>query len=213
MVFLRPNLLLFFWHTQAIVLKPFKGEVVDGIVGQVNKMGFFVEVGPLQAFVSSHVSPSLIPIHLDSLSFFCFFSLLSFQNKTKMLIEFFFFRGGWGYQLIPSDLKFDPNANPPCFSSDEDQASIEKGTRIRLKIVGTRVDATEIVSHQSIHHDASHNTQRWYIFSDHVLDFSHSHSLSPKQPQFAIGTIKVSFFEQVFDYFDNLLTILKKRKN
>ncbi|KNE94349.1 hypothetical protein PSTG_12251 [Puccinia striiformis f. sp. tritici PST-78] len=84
----------------AIVLKPFKGEVVDGIVGQVNKMGFFVEVGPLQAFVSSH--------------------------------------------LIPSDLKFDPNANPPCFSSDEDQATIEKGTRIRLKIVGTRVDATEI---------------------------------------------------------------------
>lgn len=49
-------------------------------------------------------------------------------------------------QLIPSDLKFDPNANPPCFSSDEDQATIEKGTRIRLKIVGTRVDATEIVS-------------------------------------------------------------------
>lgn len=88
MVFLRPNLLLFFWHTQAIVLKPFKGEVVDGIVGQVNKMGFFVEVGPLQAFVSSHVSPSLIPIHLDSLSFL--FSFHFFQNKTKMLIEFFF---------------------------------------------------------------------------------------------------------------------------
>lgn len=104
MVFLRPNLLLFFWHTQAIVLKPFKGEVVDGIVGQVNKMGFFVEVGPLQAFVSSHVSPSLIPIHLDSLSFFCFFSLLSFQNKTKMLIEFFFSVGveviSWFHQIL-----------------------------------------------------------------------------------------------------------------
>ncbi|PLW07056.1 hypothetical protein PCASD_21154 [Puccinia coronata f. sp. avenae] len=93
----------------AIVLKPFKGEVVDGIVGQVNKMGFFVEVGPLQAFVSSH--------------------------------------------LIPSDLKFDPNANPPCFSSDEDQATIEKGTRIRLKIVGTRVDATEIFAIGTIKED------------------------------------------------------------
>ncbi|TIA88524.1 hypothetical protein E3P99_02555 [Wallemia hederae] len=82
----------------AIVYKPFKGEVVDGQVASVNKMGFFADVGPLQVFVSSH--------------------------------------------LIPQDIKFDPGANPPCFSS-EDQV-IEKGSKVRLKIVGTRVDATEI---------------------------------------------------------------------
>ena len=40
----------------AIVYKPFKGEVVDGQVANVNKMGFFADVGPLQIFVSSHVS-------------------------------------------------------------------------------------------------------------------------------------------------------------
>lgn len=40
----------------AIVMKPFKGEVVDGKVMNVNKMGFFANVGPLQVFVSSHVS-------------------------------------------------------------------------------------------------------------------------------------------------------------
>lgn len=40
----------------AIVMKPFKGEVVDGKVLNVNKMGFFAMVGPLQVFVSSHVS-------------------------------------------------------------------------------------------------------------------------------------------------------------
>lgn len=40
----------------AIVMKPFKGEVVDGKVATVNKMGFFAYVGPLQVFVSSHVS-------------------------------------------------------------------------------------------------------------------------------------------------------------
>ena len=33
---------------QAIVFRPFKGEVLDAIVTLVNKMGFFAEVGPLQ---------------------------------------------------------------------------------------------------------------------------------------------------------------------
>lgn len=66
---------------RAIVYRPFKGETVDGVVGNVNKvglcnpetlsttvsrpclcahralqMGFFAEVGPLNVFVSSHVS-------------------------------------------------------------------------------------------------------------------------------------------------------------
>ena len=43
-------------------------------------------------------------------------------------------------------MKFDPNANPPCFSNPEEQVSLERNARVRLKIVGTRVDATEIVS-------------------------------------------------------------------
>lgn len=43
----------------AIVYKPFKGEVVDGQVASVNKMGFFADVGPLQVFVSSHVCVAL----------------------------------------------------------------------------------------------------------------------------------------------------------
>jgi DNA-directed RNA polymerase II subunit RPB7 len=60
-------------------------------------------------------------------------------------------------------MRFDPNSNPPSFASDEQVEKkkalawtptdlvfsslqiIEKNTRVRLKIVGTRVDATEIV--------------------------------------------------------------------
>lgn len=42
-------------------------------------------------------------------------------------------------------MKFDPNANPPCFSDPDEQISIERNARVRLKILGTRVDATEIV--------------------------------------------------------------------
>lgn len=41
---------------KAIVYRPFKGEVVDGVVVSVNKMGVFADVGPLQCFISTHVS-------------------------------------------------------------------------------------------------------------------------------------------------------------
>lgn len=40
-------------------------------------------------------------------------------------------------------MKFDATANPPNYSG-EDQI-LQKGAKVRLKIVGTRTDATEIV--------------------------------------------------------------------
>ena len=113
-------------------------------------MGIFADVGPLTCFISTHVrSP-----------------LPSFPRNPDLTCS-------WR-QLIPADFTFDPNANPPCFASNEDtvrppslpilsflflisssvpstaQLKIEKGTKIRLKIVGTRVDATEIVSPPSL---------------------------------------------------------------
>ncbi|KAI8646833.1 DNA-directed RNA polymerase II subunit [Parasitella parasitica] len=92
---------------QAIVFKPYKGEVLDAVVTTVNKMGFFADVGPLQVFVSNH--------------------------------------------LIPTDMRFDANGNPPCYSS-EDQV-IQKDVQVRLKLVGTRVDATEIFAIGTIKED------------------------------------------------------------
>ncbi|PWN88533.1 putative DNA-directed RNA polymerase II chain Rpb7 [Acaromyces ingoldii] len=76
----------------AIVMKPFKGEVVDALVTNVNKMGFFASVGPLNIFTSTH--------------------------------------------LLPMEYKFQPDSNPPEFASSDGQ--------VRLRIVGTRVDASEI---------------------------------------------------------------------
>jgi DNA-directed RNA polymerase II subunit RPB7 len=35
-------------------------------------------------------------------------------------------------------MHFNPSANPPAYASDEQ--SIEKGSRVRLKIVGVRAD-------------------------------------------------------------------------
>ncbi len=41
---------------EAIVFRPFKGEILDANVTTINKMGFFAESGPLKIFVSRHVS-------------------------------------------------------------------------------------------------------------------------------------------------------------
>ena len=40
---------------QAVVFRPIKGEVLDAVVTQVNKIGIFTQIGPLSCFVSKHV--------------------------------------------------------------------------------------------------------------------------------------------------------------
>lgn len=45
---------------RAVVWKPFKGEVVDGIVTDVNKMGIFADVGPINVFISVQNIPSTL---------------------------------------------------------------------------------------------------------------------------------------------------------
>ena len=43
---------------KAIVFRPFKGEVLDAVVTQVNKVGLFTEIGPLSCFISRHSIPA-----------------------------------------------------------------------------------------------------------------------------------------------------------
>lgn len=50
------------------------------------------------------------------------------------------------FQSIPADMEFCPNVNPPCYKSKQEDNVIQEEDVIRLKIVGTRVDATGIVS-------------------------------------------------------------------
>lgn len=48
-------------------------------------------------------------------------------------------------------MKFDPTSNPPSYASDEGEGEvIEKGIKLRCKLIGTRVDATEIFAIGSI---------------------------------------------------------------
>ena len=47
--------------------------------------------------------------------------------------------------LIPEDFTFD-SANEPAFVSSDEAVRVQAGAEVRLRIVGTRVDADEIVS-------------------------------------------------------------------
>jgi len=53
--------------------------------------------------------------------------------------------------LIPNDMKFNPYGNPPSYS--DEGVVIEKGSLVRIKIVGTRFDATDIFAIGTIKED------------------------------------------------------------
>jgi len=55
--------------------------------------------------------------------------------------------------LIPTDLKRDAASPSPCYVSDDQSTKISVDDVIRLRIVSTRVDATEIFALGSIKED------------------------------------------------------------
>ena len=48
-----------------VAYRPFKNEVLDAVVTQVNKFGFFAEAGPLQLFVSNSLVPDDVKYATD----------------------------------------------------------------------------------------------------------------------------------------------------
>lgn len=55
-------------------------------------------------------------------------------------------------KLIPSDIKWDPNATPPQYTDNGDQV-IEKGTHLRIKLIGTRSDVGSMFAIGSVKED------------------------------------------------------------
>uniref|UniRef100_A0AC35TIZ0 DNA-directed RNA polymerase II subunit RPB7 n=1 Tax=Rhabditophanes sp. KR3021 TaxID=114890 RepID=A0AC35TIZ0_9BILA len=85
---------------KAIVFRPFKNQVMDAVVSQINKVGIFCDVGPLSIFISQH--------------------------------------------CIPQDLKYETINEVPCFKNDDETMVIKPDDEIRVKLIGTRVDANDI---------------------------------------------------------------------
>lgn len=51
---------------RAIVFRPFKNEVLDGVVTQVDQMGIYVQIGPLFVFLSKQLVPADYSLNMES---------------------------------------------------------------------------------------------------------------------------------------------------
>jgi len=54
--------------------------------------------------------------------------------------------------MIPPDIRWDPSATPPQYTNNSDQV-IEKGTQLRLKIMGVRSDVANMYAVGTIRED------------------------------------------------------------
>ena len=45
---------------------------------------------------------------------------------------------------IPPDMDFDANSSPPCYKTQDESVVIKEDDEIRVKVIGTRVDASDI---------------------------------------------------------------------
>ena len=91
-----------------VAFRPFKGEVLDATVTQVNKFGFFAEAGPLSLFVSN--------------------------------------------QLIEDDMTFE-SVDENAYVSADGEVRIQKNAKVRVRVVGMRIDASEIFCIATIKED------------------------------------------------------------
>jgi DNA-directed RNA polymerase II subunit RPB7 len=47
-------------------------------------------------------------------------------------------------------MKFDPNASPACYRSASSDEIIQPDTKVRMQLVGCRVEANDIVSYSTV---------------------------------------------------------------
>ena len=104
----QTGLAVFQIEYQAVVYRPFKGEVVDAEVSRVTQHGFFAESGPLTIFVSHH--------------------------------------------LLPEDMQYKTTGEV-CFQSRDQAETIKARTSVRLKIIGLKIETTEITATGSMRED------------------------------------------------------------
>lgn len=93
---------------ECIVFRPFKGEILECVVKEVTKFGFFAEAGPQVIFVSEY--------------------------------------------MIPADYQFS-SVDDACYISIDGMERIRKDSEVRLKVMGTCIENTEIKCIGSIKED------------------------------------------------------------
>ncbi|KAL8669907.1 MAG: hypothetical protein Q9168_005526 [Polycauliona sp. 1 TL-2023] len=81
--------------------------------------------------------------------------------------------------LIPNEIKWDPNATPPQYTDNGEQ-TIEKGTHLRIKLIGTRSDVGSMFAIGSVKEDflgsvAFDCMSTWLTTAEHFDPGNNSH--------------------------------------
>lgn len=113
----------------------------------MNAHGVFADVGPLSVFVSNHVCGEFLVV-----------IGLNLGRKADKV------------QLIPAEIKWDPNATPPQYTDNGDQV-IEKGTHLRIKLIGTRSDVGNMFAIGSVKEDFLGSFHRMCISLHWLISF------------------------------------------
>lgn len=122
---------LFTLRYQALVFRPARGEVLDCVVASVSKVGFFADAGPMQVRLEEEKRERWwLDRHTKNQRLFLFSHLFSSQVFVSN-------------HLIPDDYEFSA-AGEPAFVSADEAARVVAGAEVRLRVVGTRMDASEI---------------------------------------------------------------------
>lgn len=108
-----------------LVFRPSRGEVLDAVVASVSKVGFFADAGPMQVFVSNH----LIPDEYE-------FSSSGGGGGGGGSAA-----GGGGAAAAATG---GGGGGEPAFVAADEGSRIAPGAEVRLRVVGTRMDANEI---------------------------------------------------------------------
>ncbi|WMV32140.1 hypothetical protein MTR67_025525 [Solanum verrucosum] len=101
---------------QCVVFRPFKGEILEAVVTMVNKLALL------------HLPIDIYPCGILQMGFF------AEAGPVQIFVS---------NHLIPDDMEFQ-SGDVPNYTTSDGSVKIQKESEVRLKIIGTRVDATEI---------------------------------------------------------------------
>jgi DNA-directed RNA polymerase II subunit RPB7 len=137
-----------------IAFLPHKGEVMDAVVKSVNKVNQIKQRCVHCQIACRETRKAVLGVQANLVYFFSAHTLhfAHLMHTTVASQMGFFAQAGpldifVSNHLIPEEYEFD-SSNEPCYRTSGEDASdtITAGSQVRLRIVGTRIDAQEIVS-------------------------------------------------------------------
>lgn len=84
----------------ALVMMPFRGEVILGFVMKINKNGIFAESGPIKVYVSQHEIPKDFEFDLETGTFRSLESGETIAKDTELRIQITGVSGDGGQELV-----------------------------------------------------------------------------------------------------------------